>query len=138
MTRISVPAKAVFLATSAIVAFGGAVPARPARAAPGGRPNLLFLLSDDQRWDTMGCAGNPVIRMPEMDALAREGVRFRNAFVTSPICAARRASLFTGTYERTHRSTFKTPPCWTALRPRTNELRDRYGGPYVPHPAPAG
>lgn len=81
---------------------------RPAKAQR--RPNVLFLLSDDQRWDTLGCAGNRVIRTPNVDSLAREGTRFRNAFVTTPICAASRATLLTGLYERTHRYTFNTPP----------------------------
>lgn len=74
------------------------------------RPNLVFILSDDQRYDTMGAAGNKIIRTPAMDALARDGVRFTNAFVTTPICAASRASILTGLYERTHRYTFGTPP----------------------------
>ena len=74
------------------------------------RPNIVFLLTDDQRWDMMGCAGNPWIRTPNMDALAHEGCRFTNAFVTTSICAASRASFLTGLYERTHRFTFGTPP----------------------------
>ncbi|HKJ67838.1 MAG TPA: sulfatase [bacterium] len=74
------------------------------------RPNILFLFTDDQRWDAMGCAGNPIVRTPEMDRLAAEGVRFEYAFVTTPICAASRASVFTGMYERTHGNTFGTPP----------------------------
>jgi arylsulfatase A-like enzyme len=74
------------------------------------RPNILFILTDDQRWDTMGCAGNKVIQTPHMDALAKGGVRFRNAFATTPICAASRASILTGLYERSHRFTFGTPP----------------------------
>jgi arylsulfatase A-like enzyme len=84
----------------------------PARAAgtSAARPNFLFILTDDQRFDAMGCAGNPIIQTPQMDALAREGIRFRNMFVTSPICAASRASIFTGLYERTHRYTFGTYP----------------------------
>jgi arylsulfatase A-like enzyme len=53
---------------------------------------------------------NPMIHTPEMDRLAKEGVRFENAFVTTPICAASRASLLCGMVERTHRYTFKTPP----------------------------
>jgi arylsulfatase A-like enzyme len=87
-----------------------------AAAPPGGargrpaRPNLVLLLSDDQRWDTLGCAGNPIIQTPNLDALARDGVRFRNAFVTTAICAASRASILTGLYERTHRHTFGTKP----------------------------
>lgn len=74
------------------------------------RPNILFILTDDQRWNTMGCAGNPIIQTPNMDSLAREGIRFRQAFVTTAICAASRATIFTGLYERTHRYTFGTPP----------------------------
>ena len=56
------------------------------------RPNILFLLTDNQGWDMMGCAGNPIIHTPNMDRLASGGVRFVNAFVTTPICAASRAS----------------------------------------------
>jgi arylsulfatase A-like enzyme len=74
------------------------------------RPNILILLTDDQRWDAMGCAGNRIVKTPQMDRLAREGVFFSNAFVTSSICAARRASIFTGQYERTHRCNFNTGP----------------------------
>ncbi len=85
-----------------------AAPARELSAAD--RPNILFILTDDQRWDTMRCAGNPIIQTPNMDALARSGVRFQNMFVTTAICAASRASIFTGLYERTHRFTFQTPP----------------------------
>jgi arylsulfatase A-like enzyme len=74
------------------------------------RPNILFIVTDDQRFDAMGCAGNPIIQTPNMDALAAAGVRFRNAFVTTSICAASRASILTGLYERTHRYTFGTMP----------------------------
>ncbi len=75
-----------------------------------GRPNIIFLLTDDQRWDTMGCAGNKIIHTPNMDSLAAEGVRFTNAFVTTSICTASRASIFNGTYQRIHRYNFGTPP----------------------------
>lgn len=74
------------------------------------RPNIILLLTDDQRYDALGCAGNPIIQTPNMDLLAQNGVRFSNAFVTSPICAASRASIFTSLYERTHRYTFTKPP----------------------------
>ncbi|MDP7206588.1 MAG: sulfatase-like hydrolase/transferase, partial [Pirellulaceae bacterium] len=74
------------------------------------RPNIIFFLADDQRWDQMGCAGHPVIQTPHVDELARQGVRFRNMFVTTSICAASRASIFTGLYERSHRYTFRTVP----------------------------
>lgn len=73
-------------------------------------PNIIFLLTDDQRWDTIGCAGNSIIQTPNMDRLAENGVRFEKAFVTTPICAASRASIFCGLYERTHNYTFTKPP----------------------------
>ena len=65
-------------------------------------PNIIFLLTDDQRWDTLGVNGNPIIRTPNLDRLAREGVRFDNMFVTTSICATSRASFLTGQYARRH------------------------------------
>jgi arylsulfatase A-like enzyme len=70
------------------------------------KPNLIFILTDDQRWDALGYAGNKIIQTPEMDRLASEGIFFENAYVTTPICAASRASILTGRYERTHGYTF--------------------------------
>jgi arylsulfatase A-like enzyme len=77
---------------------------------PTSKPNIVFILTDDQRWDMLGCAGNSIIKTPNVDALAKDGVRFRNMFVTTAICAASRASILTGLYERTHRYTFNTKP----------------------------
>ncbi len=74
------------------------------------RPNVIFLLIDDQRNTSLGCAGHPIIKTPVIDDLANEGVRFSNAFVTTSICAASRASIFTGMHERTHQFTFGTKP----------------------------
>ncbi|MGQ1785361.1 sulfatase family protein [Saccharicrinis sp. GN24d3] len=70
------------------------------------KPNIIFILTDDQRWDALGYAGNKIIQTPNMDQLAQSGLYFKNAFVTTPICAASRASIFTGLYERTHNYTF--------------------------------
>lgn len=74
------------------------------------KPNIIFILTDDQRWDALGLAGNPIIQTPHMDQLAEAGLYFPNAFVTTPICAASRATLFTGLYERTHDYTFGKAP----------------------------
>ena len=74
------------------------------------RPNIILLLTDDQRNDTLGCAGHPIVQTPNIDKLAEKGVRFENCFVTTSICAASRASIFTGLYERTHGFTFGKPP----------------------------
>jgi len=65
-------------------------------------PNIIFLLTDDQRWDTLGCMGNPIIHTPNMDDLAANGVLFTNAFVTTSICASSRASILSGQYVRRH------------------------------------
>jgi arylsulfatase A-like enzyme len=74
------------------------------------KPNIIFILTDDHRWDALGYAGNKIVQTPEMDKLAREGAYFSKAFVTTPICAASRASILTGMYERTHGYTFQQGP----------------------------
>lgn len=81
--------------------------ATPEKDPSDSRPNIIFILTDDQRWDALGYAGNDIIQTPETDRLASEGIYFRNAFVTTPICAASRASILTGMYERTHGYTFQ-------------------------------
>lgn len=65
-------------------------------------PNFLILLTDDQRWDTLGCMDNPIIQTGNLDALARRGVLFTNAFVTTPICSSSRASILSGLHTRCH------------------------------------
>jgi arylsulfatase A-like enzyme len=82
--------------------------ATPAFAAD--RPNLVLLLTDDQRWDCLGSAGHPFLKTPNIDRLAAEGVQFRNAFVTTSICCVSRASYFTGRMCRHHGvGDFNTP-----------------------------
>ena len=66
------------------------------------QPNFLLLYADDQRNHTLGCAGHPVVKTPHIDLLAKQGVRFENAFVSTSTCWVGRASLFTGCYERKH------------------------------------
>jgi arylsulfatase A-like enzyme len=66
------------------------------------RPNFLLLYADDQRNHTLGCAGHPIVKTPNIDRLAKNGVRFENAYVTTSTCWVGRASLFTGCYERKH------------------------------------
>jgi arylsulfatase len=67
-----------------------------------GQPNILLLFVDQMRYDAMGCAGNPVIRTPGLDRLAREGVHFTHGLTPSPVCIAARQSLITGHYCSTH------------------------------------
>ena len=66
------------------------------------KPNILVILSDDQGSWAMGCAGNPEIRTPNLDALAASGMRFENFFCTSPVCSPARASLLTGRIPSQH------------------------------------
>jgi len=66
------------------------------------KPNIIFILSDDHRWDYMSCAGHPFVQTENMDRLAREGVLFSNAFVTTSLCSPSRASFLTGQYAHTH------------------------------------
>lgn len=66
------------------------------------RPNIIFLLTDDHRWDALGAAGNPIIKTPHLDKLAQSGILFQNAYVTTSICCVSRASILTGQYEAFH------------------------------------
>lgn len=70
--------------------------------AAGSRPNILLILTDDLAAWMLGCHGNQEIRTPNIDRLARSGVRFLNNFVVTPICSASRATLFTGRVPRQH------------------------------------
>lgn len=66
------------------------------------RPNIVFVLMDDQRWDDFSFMSHPFARTPHIDRIAREGVRFNNAFVTTPLCSPSRASFLTGQYAHEH------------------------------------
>jgi arylsulfatase A-like enzyme len=60
------------------------------------QPNLLFIITDQQRHDALGCAGNPHLETPNLDRLALEGVLFRRAYTQCPVCAPARTSVLTG------------------------------------------
>jgi arylsulfatase A-like enzyme len=62
------------------------------------RPNIVLIMTDQQRADTIGALDAPWMQTPHLDRLAREGAAFRQCFVTSPVCVGARASLFTGKY----------------------------------------
>ncbi len=88
-----------------VVVFGPAVcrAQSPASAAPGGKkadrpPNILLIITDQQRWDTLGYTGKTPCRTPNLDRLAREGVAFDRCLTPGPLCSPSRAALFTGRY----------------------------------------
>ena len=62
------------------------------------RPNIIFIITDDQRWDSLGAIGHPLAKTPHLDRLAREGASIRNFFTTTPLCSPSRASFLTGQY----------------------------------------
>jgi len=66
------------------------------------RPNVVFILTDDQRWDCLSAAGHPFLKTPNMDRIGNEGVRFASAFVTDSLCSPSRASFLSGVYAHTH------------------------------------
>ncbi len=79
-----------------------AITALAASALAADRPNVVFILTDDQRWDAMGCAGHPHLKTPHIDRLAAEGLHFKNHFCTTSLCSPSRASILSGLYAHAH------------------------------------
>jgi N-acetylglucosamine-6-sulfatase len=91
---------ALLLAVTAPAAWADSTP--PLERLPDRRPlNIVFVLTDDHRYDALGFL-HPFLETPHLDALAREGVHFRNAFVTTSLCSPSRASILTGLYAHRH------------------------------------
>ena len=67
-------------------------------------PNILFIMTDQQRADCIGVNNNPIIQTPHLDALARKSANFSHAFVQSPVCTPSRACYFTGRYAHAHKN----------------------------------
>jgi arylsulfatase A-like enzyme len=74
----------------------------PTRAQPKGAPNVLFIMTDDQRQDAMSAYGNTILKTPQMDRIGAGGTRFTESFVTNSLCAPSRATLLTGVYSHVH------------------------------------
>ncbi len=75
-----------------------------------GKPNILFIMCDQLRWDYLSCAGHPHLHTPNIDRLAAGGVRFDRAFVQSPMCGPSRMSFYTGRYVGSHGATYNKFP----------------------------
>jgi N-acetylglucosamine-6-sulfatase len=97
------------------------IPGIRAAAGERRRPNVVFILSDDHRWDHLGAMGHPFLKTPNLDRLASQGIRFENAFVTTSLCSPSRASFLTGTYPHTHGVKNNITP-WTGARVTFLEL----------------
>ncbi len=83
--------------------------AAPALAQSGKR-NVVFILTDDHRYDMIGALGHPWLKTPHLDRLLKSGVHFRNAFVTTSLCSPSRASILTGQYVHSHQVTDNVTP----------------------------
>ena len=103
----------------------GAMPAVVVRADE--RPNVLFFLADDLGWRDLGCYGSTFYESPTLDRLAKEGMRFTNAYTAGTVCSPTRASIITGQTPARHgcnlpagRSQPRAPQTniWTASRAR--------------------
>ncbi len=91
-----------FLAGASAAAAALPLARLPGAAAIGKRPNFVFILTDDQRYDALSCMGHPFLKTPNIDRIGREGAIFRNAFVTTALCAPSRGSFLTGKYAHSH------------------------------------
>ena len=74
------------------------------------KPNILFIMTDQHRWDCLGVNGNERIKTPNLDRLASEGANFTHFFVQAPVCVPSRASFFTGRYPHSHRNRVNYTP----------------------------
>jgi len=83
------------------------IPGASVKLAP---MNILFIMADQLRWDHLGCTGHPWLKTPAIDALARRGVRFANAFANSGVCGPSRMSFYTGRYPISHGATWNRVP----------------------------
>lgn len=88
------------LAGAGLLSWG--LTGQAAGATTPGRPNIIFILTDDHRWDAMSCMGHPFLKTPNMDRIRNEGVLYKNAFVTTSLCSPARASFLTGAYAHNH------------------------------------
>ena len=87
-------------------------------------PNILWICTDSQRWDMLGCYGNPWIQTPNADRLAARGVRFEHAIAQNPLCMPSRGSFLTGRYPSTTGLRQNGQTCPPSLRPITADFAD--------------
>ena len=95
----------------------------PPKATPADAPNILWICTDQQRYDTIGALGNPYVRTPNVDGLAAAGVAFTHAFCQSPICTPSRASFLTGMYPSTVHGCTNGNAAWAGAAPLVSRMR---------------
>jgi arylsulfatase len=85
-------------------------------------PNILWICTDQQRWNTIGALGNPHVKTPNIDRLVKEGVSFTHAYCQSPICTPSRASFLTGMYPSTVHATKNGASEWSEAAPLITKI----------------
>jgi len=94
MKKMNIGRRDFLKAGSSAVLSAGALTARAAKGPS--KPNILFITTDQQFADVMSCAGSKWVKTPAMDAIAKQGVRFTNAYVNYPVCMPQRYTMYTG------------------------------------------
>ena len=93
------PTRRSFLNITAGAMCTGPLAAMQRKIAPARKPNIVVILADDLGYGELSCQGNPEIPTPNIDSIARNGVRFTDGYVTAPVCCPSRAGLMTGRYQ---------------------------------------
>lgn len=86
-------------------------------------PNIILLMTDQQRWDSLGCNGNKFVSTPNVDALAASGVNCTNSFTPWPVCTPARATMWTGVYPHQHQVIYNTYGMDNLLKETSREQR---------------
>lgn len=107
------------------------------------RPNIIYILGDDHRAEQQGCMGHPMLRTPNIDQLAHDGVHFRNTFCVSPACTPSRTTHYTGQWERKHGVNFNSdstlaPEAWEQSFPMQLKREGYFLGWVGKNHVPAG
>ena len=107
------------------------------------KPNVIFILTDDQQFDLLGCNGNELLQTPHFDKMAEQGVRFTNAHVTSAICTPSRVSMLLSQFERKHGVNFNSgtsvsPEAWKESYPVVLKENGYYTGYIGKNHSPIG
>ncbi len=127
MNRATSVSRRRFLTTTgALAALPISRPATAFQSSSPRPPNVVLLMSDQHRRDAMGAAGSSVAQTPNLDRLAREGVRFTNAYCANPVCTPARASLLTGLYTHNHGAWNNATP-WPRQHPTIAHFLSRAG-----------
>ena len=81
-----------------LLTLNGPIGSALAESPPAGKPNFIVFIADDMAWDDCGAYGHPKIQTPNLDQLAKDGMKFNRAFLTCSSCSPSRASIITGRY----------------------------------------